>query len=125
MSSRKRGAIASVLDMDVLVRHANEQIADDESTLKFHTENGTRMLLETEVGPAVLDSEGVGYERDGNTITVNLCYGITMTPVDLPLAVIEKAKTDQRIDIADGIRTFGDRLDANHQTWFSLSRHTA
>lgn len=125
MSNRKRGAIATVLDMDVLVRHANEQIAGDESPLRFHAESDRRMLLETEEGLGVIDGEGVGYDSEGDQITVNLCYGITLTPVDLPLSIIEEAKTDERIDIADGIRVFGDRLEANHYLWYSRTKRDA
>jgi len=48
----------------------------------------------------LVNYEGVGYQIDGN----------------------EKVKLDEigePVDLADWIRTFGDRLDSNHWHWFN------
>lgn len=116
MSNRQRGTIVTVLDQDILVRYANEHFTDD-TNLKFRPGFARQMLLLTEDGPAVINTEGLGYVLAGDAVAVILEYGMSLTDVDVPLDLIEAAKTDEHIDLADGIRIFGDRLDQNHDLW--------
>lgn len=120
MNNRNRGAFATILNEDTLVAHANSLLPNDDP-LKF-SGFGRQMLLDTNDGPAVINGEGVGNIPQKDTIAVFLSYGMTLTPVDLPVSVIEAAKTDEKIDLADGIRVFGARLDANHHEWYSRAK---
>lgn len=120
MNNRNRGAFATILNEDTLVAHANSLLPSDDP-LKFNG-FGRQMLLNTNDGPAVINAEGVGNLPSKGTIAVFLSYGMTPTPVDLPVSVIEAAKTDEKIDLADGIRIFGSRLDVNHHEWYSRAK---
>lgn len=127
MNNRQRGAIATVLDQSILAKHANGQAKSlgDDGSLLFQAGPGPQMLLDTEDGPAVINSEGVGHTLKDGTITTYLHYGMSLMPITLPLAAIESAKTSEKIDIADGIRTFGSRLDVNHHLWFDRTTQTS
>ena len=123
-STRRRGATATVLDREMLLVAAREQFpsqypdfAEEAGGLTHGP--GHQMLLETADGLAVVNSEGVGNGTVDGTISLHFSYGFTWTPVTLTVEQVEAAKTSETIDLADGIRTFGDRLDSNHFLWWS------
>lgn len=120
---RQRGAIATILDDEVLNRYANEKAGGKPPV--YQGGIFRQMFLETTQGPAVINSDGVGLTADEGEIIVYLSSAFGIDAVPIPLSIIEKAKTEERIDLADGIRVFGDRLDSNHYTWFSLAKPAA
>lgn len=72
---------------------------------------------------AVVNSEGVGAIIDNDTIDVFFTADMTRLPLAIPFDEIRTALTDETIDIADGIRTFGARLDNNHALWHRRHRN--
>lgn len=70
---------------------------------------------------ALINSEGVGgFQSDGCLrayYTIGR-YGAMIHSVRVPVEAIEDIDTDHdQVDLADFIRTFGARLDNNHQIW--------
>jgi len=84
-------------------------------------------LLEGEDGAAVLliESEGVGYEFDKvtNRVEVPLMWGMTIGYLTAPawLKVLQGMKGEP-VDLADYVRTFGDRLERNFGIWKRWAR---
>ena len=78
------------------------------------------MLIPVHRGEAaVVNGEGVGEIADEtDEIEVYFAYGFQLTTVKLTLEEIAQADSGERIDLADGIRTFGARLSSNHHIWF-------
>ncbi|PPG28591.1 hypothetical protein C5E10_13440 [Pseudoclavibacter sp. RFBG4] len=123
---RPTGAVAIKLDADILLTRARaaeaarlEDEVFDPATLTHGP--GPQMLIAVDRGvAAVINGEGVGeVEQDVDRIDVWFTrYGMWET-VPLSLADINAAATEETIDLADGIRRFGDRLDMNFFRWFS------
>ena len=117
-STRPRGASAVVLDPETLLAAARAKFR---STID-HLGHGPQpqMLIPVHRGEAaVVNGEGVGEIADeADEIDVYFAYGFQLTTVKLSLEEIALADTGERIDLADGIRVFGSRLDANHRIWF-------
>lgn len=68
---------------------------------------------------AIVNGAGVGAVADvHNIIDIWFFYDDELIMVALHLATIANAFTLDEIDIADGIRTCGDQLDANHREWY-------
>ena len=72
---------------------------------------------------ALVCSEGVGWEQDEyGTILVPTNLG-RMSPyggrVHISVEVIKESLTGERVDIAEYVRVFGDRLDNNVAEWQS------
>ncbi|MGO2822526.1 MAG: hypothetical protein ACTIA5_17150 [Brachybacterium tyrofermentans] len=115
--TRPAGAIATILDADVLLDSA--RAARPGSSI----DHGPRpqMLLAVNHGElAVVNREGVGcISGDDKTVGVYFDLGGMWDVIPLPHSVIAHAATEEKVDLADGIRTFGGRLDSNHYTWFS------
>ena len=128
MSERKLGAIAVTLDPTILLTAARAKFAiahpEAEPTL---LNNGPlpQMLFPVNRGEAaIVNNEGVGSIADeDDNIQVTFTYGYQWLEVTLTLDEINQAATDEKIDLADGIRTFGSRLDSNHYNWFSKYDH--
>lgn len=122
-TNRKRGAIAAVLDTDALVVATRAALTATDSTLdvsQVHVDRmAPHMLIESKDGrAAVVNVEGVGAFEDEGTVTVWATEGFGSFPVEVPVTAIVEAATDEEIDLADGIRTFGARLDSNHHLWW-------
>ena len=120
-TTRPTGAIAQVLDHEALALAARPYFAAqyDGRNPQHLTSAHRQMLIAVDRGlPAVVNHEGVGatQDEDGN-VSVWLCSGMDLLPVSIPLDVIGATITGELIDLADGIRTFGARLDVNHAEW--------
>ena len=117
-STRPRGASAVVLDPDALLAAARAKFGGT----VHHLTHGPQpqMLIPVNRGEAaVVNGEGVGEIADeSNEIEVYFDYGFQLTTVKLSVDEIALADTGERIDLADGIRVFGARLNANHRIWF-------
>lgn len=67
---------------------------------------------------AVVNGEGVGsVSTDGSTVDVWFTVGAMWDTLPIPLSAIAEATDTETIDLADGIRNFGARLDGNHHEW--------
>ena len=123
-NSRTAGAIAIKLDPEVLLAAGREAFAElnPEADAALLTHGPLpQMLFAVDRGTgAVVNGEGVGAVADETDhIEVYFCYGMTWTPVPMAMVKVGDAATEERIDLADGIRTFGSRLDVNHLRWFN------
>lgn len=68
---------------------------------------------------AVVNVEGVGHIADENEkVNIYFTQYMSYIEVEIDLSELGGAVTDKEIDLADGIRTFGSRLDSNHYRWF-------
>lgn len=69
---------------------------------------------------ALINDEGVGgYEHDG-VISAWYCFkgGYSYASIDVPALDLEAIdEHHEKVDLADFIRVFGDRLDTNHDLW--------
>lgn len=124
--TRKRGAIATVLNPEVLVKLGRKVLVDQygpeevESMQLGPGPTPQMMLTVDHKTAAIVNSEGVGHiEGENGKIAVELSTPFSFFPVEIDLGDLGEAATDQEIDLADGIRTFGSRLDSNHHQWFS------
>lgn len=119
---RPAGALATVLNAEALLAAACEQLplqypGSDPAALRHGPL--PQMLLTVDLGDAaIVNNEGVGAVADEHgIIDVWFTYGLELIKIALPLSTIVTAFTGEEIDLADGIRTFGARLDANHYRW--------
>lgn len=123
-NTRPAGAVGIKLDADILLQEARAVVATQYPEAKpSHLTHGPlpQMLIAVDRGTGcVVNGEGVGAVADeADGIEVHFSYGFTWLPVRLPLDRIGMAAGDERIDLAEGIRTFGSRLDVNHMLWFN------
>lgn len=123
-NTRTLGAIAVKLDPEILLVSAREEFAGQfPEADATHLTNGPlpQMLFAVDRGNGcVVNGEGVGaIANEDDQIEVHFSYGMTWVPVLMPMSKINDAATEERIDLAEGIRTFGSRLDVNHLRWFN------
>ena len=122
---RPTGAVAVKLDADILLARARAAEAarlDDEVFDPATLTHGPRpqMLIAVDHGTAaVINGEGRGeVDKGDNRIDVWFTHEGLWDTIELTLDDLNEAATEETIDLADGIRCFGDRLDMNHLTWF-------
>lgn len=120
--SRPRGAEAFLLDNDALIRAARPVYAEMGGNPDHLTSIYTQMILAVERGlPAIVNSEGVGAMlSEDDTIGVYFAAQMSIVRIDIPFDALNNAVTDEVIDLADGIRSFGSRLEANFHRWHSI-----
>ena len=128
MTTRPTGAIAKKLDAEALLALGREALLAEhptaEAQLLSHGPQPQMMFAVDHGNAAIVNGEGVGAIADENgKIEVHFCYGMTWTPLKLDLERIGYAATEEKIDLAEGIRTFGSRLDGNHYQWFNRYDH--
>lgn len=80
------------------------------------------VVLRSQTGEtfAVINDEGVGGFETEDHVRVWFNYGkhgLYIHDALIPSSDVLDAVTSEAVDLADFIRTFGDRLDANHYTW--------
>jgi ribosomal protein L21 len=69
---------------------------------------------------ALVCVEGVGWEQDEYRtiqVPVNIGHGWLNGRVHISVEVIKSCLTDKKVDIAEYVRVFGDRLDDNVAIW--------
>lgn len=122
--ARPLGAIGIKLDPEVLLEAGRKQfLAQYPGTDAAQLTHGPlpQMLIAVDRGRgAVVNGEGVGSIADEtDSVEVHFCCdGYTWLALRLTLDQINEAATAETIDLAQGIRTFGSRLDVNHRQWF-------
>lgn len=118
---RMTGATTTILDSKALLSAARTVLTAQDPTLdlsRLSSDLGPQMLFAVEGGAAaVVNVEGVGEVANGDTIAVYFTEGFGVFPVTLPVDAVAAAGSEETIDLADGIRTFGPRLDGNHRHW--------
>ncbi|MGP5022494.1 hypothetical protein ACTXIU_12995 [Glutamicibacter arilaitensis] len=120
---RQRGAIAKTIDNDALLVLGRKALAEQYPTeLADHLYTfGNQMIFTVDHGnPAVVNQEGVGnIATENGKVAICFSYMMSIIELDIDLGELGGAVTETEIDLADGIRTFGSRLDVNHGIWFS------
>lgn len=129
-TTRPTGAIATILATESLLEAGRRQFAlqyPDADPQKLNNGLSPQMMIPVNHGElAIVNREGVGTIADEhNIIDVWFSYEYELLPVAIPTSEIANTTTDEKIDLAHGIRTFGDRLDANHWRWYSRYDHDA
>lgn len=105
-NNRPRGATGLRLNREKLTELVGRELA--------YADN---VLIKVSEGYAVVNTEGVGMAERDRTVGV-YCLG-AFEYVIVHVDVDELAQlTEDEVDLADFIRTFGGRLNANHYTWF-------
>ena len=124
-NTRTLGAVTRVLDAETLLAAARVAF-----TRQYPGEDAARlthgplpqMIFAVDRGKsaAIVNTEGVGnIENEDDTIDVCFSHCMSRITVTLTLEEVANAISDETIDLADGIRTFGDRLEVNFHTWRS------
>jgi hypothetical protein len=115
--SRPRGVIVRRLNPDALLAEI-KAVMPEEHRPRIYGEE--LFLLETPDLFAVIGTEGVGhFSTDGETCRVLFTWdGMQYDTAELRIAHIRLCETSGEVDLADAIRTFGSRLDANHHEWY-------
>lgn len=122
-TTRPTGAITRELDADTLLaigRKFYVATYDDANPADLMNGPQPQMLFGTDHGKtaAIVNGEGVGATEDEDgQIEIYFSNGFSIFPLTIPLDEIADAVTDATVDLAHGIRTFGDRLEANFGTW--------
>lgn len=108
---RTRGVTVELLDHDKLTEACKTH------GLARPSLTGNALLRNTTGEAVVLSYEGVaGKEsRPGMAVVDTMSHDWEY----LPIEAVEACRTGETEDLADFIRTFGDRLNANHWHWHS------
>lgn len=120
---RQRGVIVDLLDgkkLEAVAWKVALAAGANPEHRKFLSATGTpNYLLNTKGGLAVVGTEGVGYYETPEGIKAHFSYFASHTPFVIPTKDILAARTGKTADLADVIRTFGDRLEANFSHWLN------
>lgn len=122
--NRPAGAVALVLDPEQLLERGRDAFAtqypDEAPDLLNHGPLPQMMFAVDRGNHAIVNGEGVGSVADDtDQISVHFTYGMSIISIQLTLDAVATAVTEEKIDLRDGIRVFGDRLDSNHYRWYS------
>lgn len=124
--TRQRGVTIEVIDLSELYAKALEMRQETKPEVvrcdsshrwaKATAPDGTRYVICSEgVGWVVSDTENVDIDlydktEGGFNIVPNLTANLSTTEID-------EFPVTETVDLADFIRTFGDRLEQNFRTW--------
>lgn len=114
---RMRGAVGNVLNNKLLLKYGKEYL-DKTFGAHGHSDHlhpmGKQVAYITKEGTiGVTNSEGVTTLSKDGIVEVYFTHLMTWTPFPVPLEVLGRAVTRELVDIADVVKTFGDRLDGN------------
>lgn len=111
-ASRTKGTMVHLLDLD----KANAYFAN--TVPEYNGKVDYMAVVVTEKGLATLCTEGVGWNADAEgKVPINISWGMSMGYIDIPIEDLEGLVSDEKIDLADFIRVFGDRLENNFYIW--------
>lgn len=125
-NTRTRGITGCVIDSAKLAKLIASQLIENgarpEVTTDIYPEDCILVLSDSGAEFALINTEGVGTYSDGiQSLTAwytRGVYGTVLYSISLPFRAVEALDTDhETVDLADHIRTFGARLDSNHQGW--------
>jgi hypothetical protein len=126
---RTKGLLAYRLDSEALTEYARKYVEVAYGTTGDYLSVEPLLLLATkEAGGygtrklATLCKEGVGWQENETTgltpVWVDLSpYGGQALQMGLHPRVIMQFVTDEKVDLADWVRVFGDRLETNLGIW--------
>ena len=122
-TTRPTGAVGIELDRETLLAAGRAQLEaqyPDRDPQKLTDGPLPQMLIPVNRGEvAIVNGEGVGCIADEHSI-IDVYFGheYDWIKIALTLDAVNSAATDTTIDLADGIRVFGSRLDVNHYNWY-------
>jgi hypothetical protein len=123
---RITGITARILDQGKLADAiADELVRVGETSVdRAKIEPMDAVVLEGRAGGsfAVVNDEGVGGYETNDHVRVWFYYGVNGLYIHdtmVPSSDVLDAVTTDEVDLAEFIRTFGDRLDTNHSIWAS------
>tara|TARA_R110001606_G_C14898706_1_gene593691 strand:+ start:67 stop:492 length:426 start_codon:yes stop_codon:yes gene_type:complete len=118
-----RALIVSALD-----KAQTSSIKSEVDPESFHPEECI-IIANTQGAPALVNTEGVGGFANltkGSKATIEVWFSIGeygyLRSIDLPVHDVIALSTSTPHDLADFIRTFGDRLDTNHSLWYNWAK---
>lgn len=126
LNARWRDYLRAVYDLHPAEEREQGEISDGEFVAVRVTDDGAlpgrdwRKGMKSETW-ALICTEGVGWVADGyNLINIRFAHGFT-GEARLPIyeGAVEGMLTGETVELADHIRTFGDRLESNFWLWFS------
>lgn len=124
-STREYGVLVPQLDNERLLelgKRVAREAYPGEDLAALQVAHQPQMLV-TIPGPglaktAVVNREGVGHIEKDRTVAVYFTHHYTTFALDLPLEEVQACwDCTTIIDLADGIRTFGARLEVNFYRW--------
>ena len=125
-NNRNRGAIGYVLDSNKLAKALRDIINPAVEAEKFEPLQSVLVFGEGTQW-AVVNYEGVGgiatdYDEEAR-VYFTYDQGFLIDSEKLPWNIVTECRdmTEQPVDLADFIRTFGARLDNNHAIWYRFS----
>lgn len=118
--NRTKGTVVHLLDVEKATQFIKDYFQDQDANI-----TADRMVIVNgEKGVATVVDEGVGWYADKEgKLPINYFgqYGsggyIDITPYELATLI-----SDETIDLADHVRTFGDRLETNLYIWQSYAK---
>ena len=125
-NDRERGATGYVLDSNKLAQAIRDAVKPDASADDFPPLQSVLVFGEGTKW-AIVNYEGVGNFADDYDAKPHAyyCYkgGFQIESVPLTWDVVTECRdmTEPPVDLADFIRTFGDRLDNNHAIWYRFA----
>ena len=122
---RITGINATPLDQDKLADAIADALvkAGETSVNRAKIEPMDAVVVWSQTGPAiaVVNDEGVGGYESEDQVRVWFTYGkegMFYHDVLVPVAdILGASEMPEEVDLADFIRTFGARLDSNHEIW--------
>jgi len=137
--SRGRDVVVQLLDTTKLAKHLSE-VLSEEYGREVTTNAWTSGVIWTANGErlAVVNTEGVGCRNFAELITdfqgqvvgqrdkiqVYAINGMSTFPVTIDVSALRELYTGETENLADFIRTFGDRLEDNFDLWYSFGKST-
>ena len=124
-AERTRGVTLKRLDLSGLAAQALDvarEAGKDYSEARVGVGGSQAVTRDADGTLWILDSEGVGYPADGEvTFPIYLSNEGTIAIMPTMEAKLTEAEldpfiTDDEVDLADFVRTFGDRLESNFWT---------
>ena len=123
---RERGAIGYVLDTDKLTEVMRQVTGTDNA----RPWGRPVLVYGQDKSWAVVNTEGVGGKADDYDTPARVwwerelgedLFEAWINDDLVPFNDIQKCVTDEQVDLADHIRTFGARLDNNHAIWYEFA----
>ena len=114
--SRETDIVVHVIDVEKATAFIKERIG---APADYNITAEEMAVVNGAKGPATVLDEGVGWYADANGgIPINY-WGINGTGgyIDITVEELSSLISDKTVNLADHIRSFGDRLETNFSIW--------
>jgi hypothetical protein len=74
-------------------------------------------VVRTRDGMATICTEGVGWSINGDTAVIGIASSFVADYIDYSAQTLFDFIAEDKVDLSEFIRTFGDRLDNNFHLW--------